>query len=281
MNIKSPKIIIGPQVRLPFDYIKGSEAKRFACSEKLTNDLFQKIKNLYVTTETDSYTTKTTAVSANVIEEKIQEVLPAPLNIKINELCDEHKNSPDTVGSIYWRQNEKDKSLYINEVGILMNLAKDMKVNYNDVNTLLHEFQHIMDGILNPKIYSRSLKVAINGDPLKTLFHKYINIDEKFNFLQRIVFNIKLNKQMRKLPDELKIDELQEMRNVIKSEINAYSNNLKYQTEINKNLGIKENLMSNEQRLAAFDFDRKLKFLNKKLYRTIKNQHKKHAREIK
>lgn len=278
MNINKTKIIIDSRVRLPFEYVKGSENERFALAEKLTDDLFQKIKDLYVIDETNLYTKKITAVSKKIIGKKIQEILPKSLNIRIKGLVDEFRNRPDTIGTTYFISHENDGAHHVKEVGIMMEVTEDKKINYDDVGTLMHEFRHVIDGILNPKMDVRALKVSKNGNPFKKILQKYI-FDMHFNFLDRMIFDIKLNMKMRKLSEEMKIDALQEMRYVVKSEINAYSNDLKYQEEINRNLGVESDL-GGELRLSDLHFDRKLKFINKKLYRTIKKARKNHTQTL-
>lgn len=279
MNTVLPKIKLGSHIRIPLEQIKGSEKERFAYSTQLTHDLFQKVSELFVTNEMDSYTTKTTAVSARIIEEKIQEVLPQKSYIIIENLMNTDKATSDTYGTIFTTHNENEGVYTITQKGIKMPLTKDGKICADNVWVLLHEFTHIMDYIINPKIEIREFKTNLDTTFPDDLFHKYINTSNKnLNFFNRIILNLKLNKHMRNFSDEQKIDILQDIRYVIKSEINAYSNMLKYQAEIDKNLGINQNLKTDEQRLSEFDFDHKLKFINKKLSRTLVKTRKKHVK---
>lgn len=281
MNTTFPKIKLDNQIRLPLEYIKGTEKMRFAYSTQLTHDLFQKISEIFVINETESYTTKTTAVSKEIILEKIQEILPQPLNITIANLLDTDKSTPDTQGTTFFGYCKGEEVCTIYQQGIKMPLTENEKISVDNVWILLHEFTHVMDDIINPKIEIREMKTLLYKIFPSDLFHKYINTDDKkLNLFNRIILNLKLNKQMRKLTDEQKIDVLQDMRYVIKSEINAYSNMLKYQKEIDKNLGINENLKTDEQRSSEYDFNRKLKFINRKLNRTLIKARKKHTREL-
>lgn len=277
MNI-APKIKLMPQISLPFDYIKGSETKRFIQAEKLTNDLFQKVKDLYVSTKSDLCSTQIIAVPKNVIEEKLQEILPKPLNIHIMEFQEEDKSTPCTKACPYFEWQENDGNIHILGGGIKMPLTEDKKVREEDIYLLMHEFRHIFDLICNPKI---SIADAKRTDSLNQLFLEDININKnKFNFINRIIFNFKLNKQMRKLSDEQKVDNLQNMRYAIKTEINAYSKMLKYQDILDKKFGLVRTLKTDKQKLSEYDFDRKLAFLNEKLYLTIQEIRKKHAKKL-
>ena len=273
------KIVLqmGPKIRLPLDYIRGTEAQRFAIATKLTDDLFQKIKDLYVIRSDDSYITKTVGVSAKIIEEKIQEILPKPLNIHISEFQNKYKaDRRNACGTIFYKCKIVSDGIYsVYEQSIKMSLSKDKKVCCENIHILIHEFRHIMDYITNPKIAIRDIKYIANGNLFNSLVFKYINIEKKFNIFNRIGFNYKLDRQMHKLPDELKVDVMKHMRYLIKTELNAYSKSLKYQTIIDSNLGINGNWKTDKQRLSEFDFDRKLKFINRKLYREIKKIRKK------
>lgn len=276
MKVNSPKIRISNQVSFPLDYIKGTEEQRFAYSRRLTEDLFQKVYDLFPTKETNLWVTKTISVSKKIIEKKIQEILPKSLNIKISNLIDTNKHTHDESGSCYFVWTEKNGIYNIDEKGIWMPLAENKKICADNMYILLHEFTHIMDYTINPKICLREAKISFNKTFPSDLFFKYINTDnKKFNFINKAMFNTELERYMRDLSDEQKVDILQMMRYAIKSEINAYSNGLNYQTEIDRHCGIDRNLKSDKQRLSEHDFDRKLIFINKKLSRTLSKTRKK------
>lgn len=270
MNVRLPKVKISPELRLPIKCTKGSEAECFALAEKLTDDLFQNIKDLY--------TKDNTAVSKEVIEEKIQDILPVPLNIKIRELTALKSKEHCCLGTMYISSQDNDNNEFlVNEAGVEMPLTEDGRVYYDNIWILMHEFRHVMDYILCPKIIMKSHAAnrANLANNAFTVFNaKVLQSDNKFNIKNRISCYLKLKKLLQNQSQDAKIDILQHIRNLIKSEINAYSHMLEYQFIINDNVGAEQNLKTDKQRLSELDFEHKLKFFNRILYRKIRNVRK-------
>lgn len=279
MKIDVPKIIIRAQARLPFEYVKGTENERFAKSAQYTNALFQELKAILTVTETDEYVRKTTTVSTDIIMEKINEILPKPVNITIYKLTEDNLH-PKVKGYASPSFTIENKTIYIDGYKIEVPVNNNNKFEFGNCWILLHEFTHIMDYILNPKRTS-SMYANIKEIIPKKLYTTHLyNNQKEFNTINKILLNFELNRYLYKLPDKQRVDVLQWIRLALKTEKNAYSNTYKYQAQLDKQLGLNRYIATDEEVLSEYDFDQKLEFINNKLRKTLIKIRKKHAKNI-
>lgn len=272
--------MISDNAKLPLCYIKGSESQRFKRSELLTQQVFDYMKN-----NCGNYWT--VGRLKNVIDKCIY---PHKINIEI-----ENENTKDFLGNlqeIVSVENYKNTIDYIfknfgkkipkilNEPFTLASVdgfklkfqMTDDKVIKNKY-TVIHELRHLFDHLCNPKI--SVMRRNIMADAPKEEYDAYNKIYESFFDLLKYKDFEQIQKDVIKnlnvIPNYKQINILQGIRNNIKTEINAYNQELKeYCKDPFDKLKEIINLVWFKYNNAKFD--QKLKFVNDLLQNCIQKE---------
>lgn len=158
------------------------------------------------------------------------------------------------------------------------------KIKRVELTTLLHEFQHVADQIFHPKYLTRNQKMANIGLYTKKYDRLYDDLIYNREFPEgkkdkKIILNHlrnKINKFLRGLDSEDKIDYLQDIRYSLISEKHAYKTQLKYAKKLNKkHLKINKEDLENENK--NFMFDEKIKLMKDLAFEIIQKNRQKHS----
>ena len=136
--------------------------------------------------------------------------------------------------------------------------------------TAIHEVRHFFDYICNPKtINMRSNKLLYETKRLNefnNIYHSFLN--EYPSILPSKIFNMLMKKKINRMPKEDAIDVLQTIRNALKTELNAYGEELNYcKKEPVKNIST---IASIWDIMIAMKFKQKLSFAEEMLAEKLK-----------
>ena len=157
------------------------------------------------------------------------------------------------------------------------------KINSEDIPTCFHEFVHVLDTLFNPKFVARSNKMFMN--------EQYDNFyDRCFDVLYhhetcktKQEKEVVLNKAKESIYKALsgrsrneKIDLVQELRNEMKTEWNAYKAETKYANKLNSS-GVKVNSSDLDDYNDGYMFEEKFNLLTQVGKELVANERKRNA----
>lgn len=269
--------IISDQAKFPLSYIKGSEKQRFKQARNLTKCVFDYMENSGKNNQ-----------NAQSLKNAIDKYT-SPHKIKIlieNENINYSQGSLQEIISVqeyndYIKRNLSAKNIPdTNELSIAASLDgyklflrfKNGKIKHK--YTVLHELRHLFDRLCNPKMSVMPRRMC-TVDMTHTQYKAYKEILEMFlNYLKYPNFyksKKEILKRFENIPNYKKINILQGLRNSIKTEINAHSQELKEQSKkpFTQFLNILDNVLVLK---IVGKYDEKLKFANKLLSDCIKKE---------
>lgn len=229
-----------PQVKLPYQYTKGTLQDRQRKSGQLVNKLYKNIKGRF----------KNGEIELSKIQDCIDEILSSHVRVIVkNSECNADFDGYSDIG--YSANSGK-----INITTIELP-TENKKIKLQDLPALLHEFQHITDQLFNPKYLARNQDMANKNlltNKYNNIYDEYIynyeaatNKNEKSYILKQIEYKLKEFLKGMSITD--KINYLQDSRYSLIMENNAYFTQQKYAKKLNKQ----------HQKIKALD----LKKLNK------------------
>lgn len=230
---------LSPTVKISYSKIRGSFETRQNNATKMVDKLYKEIlpkfnKHGYITMET--------------LHNSVSKVLNKNINISIRK----NNNAIFDGGNDILYSEFTGK---ISKTTIDINTIKN-KINRESLITILHEFQHVVDGLFHPKYLSRNQKMANDG--------LYTKIEHFF----------------RGMPADVKMDYIQDAKYCLLSEKYAYSTQRKYaKIAKKKHFPFNANELENENK--NFMFDEKIKLLKDMGFEIIKKERSEHARRLK
>lgn len=137
---------LSPTVKISYSKIRGSFETRQNNATKMVDKLYKEIlpkfnKHGYITMET--------------LHNSVSKVLNKNINISIRKNNDTIFDGGNDI--LYSEFTGK-----ISKTTIDINTIKN-KINRESLITILHEFQHVVDGLFHPKYLSRNQKMANDG----------------------------------------------------------------------------------------------------------------------
>lgn len=266
------------KAKFPLSRVRGSELQRFDMAKKYTNQVHKYMKNTG-----DTWTVEN-------LQKAIEHVVsPDEIDLKISRMDKNDRVSGvlkslfsfitnikecDTQGKnvqyIPLIQFKPFMTALLEGFEMRLPLDKSGRVITQKV-TAIHETRHLFDHLCSPKIsVFRSHKAVAyppDGDVMyQKVFNKFMNIpDEKIDLMK---FRKEISEELEKLPNDLKIELLIDVRNNLKSEINAYSQEIRFLMgnpikNFIKILSSRNTLKNNA------GFEKKLKIANTLLKETI------------
>lgn len=259
---------LSPTVKLPFKEVKGSVNYRQSKACNMVDKLYRGILPQF---------NKKEEISFAQAKKALKNVLKGQINIPIrkNGYSDIFDGGSDILYSEFTGQISKTTI----DIGTIKN-----KIKRVELTTLLHEFQHVADQIFHPKYLTRNQKMANIGLYTKKYDRLYDDLIYNREFPEgkkdkKIILNHlrnKINKFLRGLDSEDKIDYLQDIRYSLISEKHAYKTQLKYAKKLNKkHLKINKEDLENENK--NFMFDEKIKLMKDLAFEIIQKNRQKHS----
>ncbi len=262
--------ILISQVSLPYKTVKGSFSQRQNRSIQLVDKLYRNLIPQFK--------------NGKLPFEKIQETIDSTLKkkIKIN-VKKTYSNEFDGFSDIVYSPISGCITATTLELSPIKN-----KIEYKDLITIVHEFQHITDQLFHPKYLARNQVMSNSGmytNKYNKLYENFIYAQEnptgkkdKQYILKKLEH--KLNKFLRKMSVEDKINYLQDSIYTLKQEEQAYYTQAKYAKIMNK-----KHLPINPQDLIkpnnSFMFHEKIVLMKKMAFDIIKAERKHHALKLK
>lgn len=259
---------LSPTVKLPFKEVKGSVNYRQSKACNMVGKLYREILPQFNKKEEISFAQAKKALK-NVLKGQID------IPIRKNGYSDIFDGGSDILYSEFTGQISKTTI----DIGTIKN-----KIKRVELTTLLHEFQHVADQIFHPKYLTRNQKMANIGLYTKKYDRLYDDLIYNREFPEgkkdkKIILNHlrnKINKFLRGLDSEDKIDYLQDIRYSLISEKHAYKTQLKYAKKLNKkHLKINKEDLKNENK--NFMFDEKIKLMKDLAFEIIQKNRQKHS----
>lgn len=270
--------VISSKAKFPLSYIKGSEIQRFEKAKNLTNQVFYNMKNNcgqnWNTKQLNEAIKKyTDRFDINII---IENENNSNYFGSIEEIISVHsyKNSFEYIMRNFGKMNIP----ILNEPFTLARIdgyKLYIRTNNEKIENkyaVIHEVRHLFDHLCNPKIIGllrRNIMVAAPKEQSKAyndIYEMFLDYKKYPNFEPKEIL-----KKLDIIPNYKKINILQGIRNTIKTEVNAYSQELREQckepfTEIIDILNIVLNLHMDAK------YSTKMKFINKLLKDCIKTE---------
>lgn len=247
-----------PKLRLSNEYSKGSQSARIKTAKGMNRKIFSTIYPMYKDSDT---------VSLRQIERTYKKCVPETIYFRIKKLLPEDLQKWEG-GMITYFKNKKASGFCIAVK------AEKNTLNIRELPTLMHESMHFFDYILNPnyvkideKLRDKNLKkIAYN------LYNKYYYSNEYFSYFKPQRATKKAKQGTYKTINGMNIEDKCIIMNYIKlkmkTEINAFDESYKYSKQLKKD---KRNhkWCDAEGNHKTFQFDKKLKLINKILYKEI------------
>lgn len=253
MTIISFKIL--NTARLPLENSRGTEAERFAKSRQLSKQLLTELE-------------KGSIYTNEFISNAISKIL-APYNIKVT-FEENRKNTTRGEHRSNIKAKATDKGVLVEVTGHVIGLPPDAKER--NKYTVLHEAGHIFDSAFNPKSmrcdFIKLIREYEIKDSLQEIRNKFLNISN----LRKL--KKETPQTLKEIPDEYVIDNLQDIRYCLKTEINQYKIgliNMLKDKDISLITFIEELIL-----YSQLKFNQKLRFTNKLLKERISLARKKH-----
>lgn len=262
---------LSPTVKIPYSKIRGSFETRQDNATKMVDKLYKELlpqfnNHGHITMET--------------LHNTVSKVLNKDIKVSIRKNND---NIIDGGNDILYSEFTGK----ISKTTIDINTIKN-KINRESLNTILHEFQHVVDGLFHPQYLSRNQKMA--NDRLYT--KKYDNLYEDLIYSRdfpdgrkdkKYILNRlrhKIEHFFRGMPADVKMNYIQDAKYCLLSEKYAYSTQRKY-AKIAKKKHFPFNAYELDNENKNFMFDEKIKLLKDMGFEIIKKERSEHARRLK
>ena len=243
------KIKFNPNTMLPYEIIKGSAKQRNKLAEhytecfadKLTEKLIQKGKMGFIQPEE--------------VRQIIDEVLPTKINYGLETKMGENAYLANYLN--------KDNELLLKEHKLVLPLL------FSDWSgVIVHEIRHFMDAITQPALSIKRIHVPLKKmNEINEMYHNVLYTKDKFSQFKKF----KLKNFLKKFEPEDKISILNYFRANMETERNAYAQCSHYaNTKAKANFDYVIQNSPNE-----YKFDKKIKYIENILKRTIKKERKK------
>lgn len=208
-----------PEARLPFSIVKGSVKSRKIMAEKQFKNFYKEINHYW----NGKY------CSVDILRETLDKQLyPNKINYVI--LNEENQKFAGSHGCSVKVTPGENGELNLNHTGYKFLLPLDStKNNILNKYTALHEARHFFDHLYNPKYSLIRCGKSINHEQSKEDYEKLHEL-----FLTDLNKPIKMKSFkkdteiiLKRIPNDVLIDGLQNIRNALQTEINAYKEEIK------------------------------------------------------
>ncbi|MBR6722044.1 hypothetical protein IKL64_01150 [bacterium] len=264
------KIRLAPSVRLPYSKIRGSLEQRQQAAievvDKLCRELYPKFD-------------KNKELSLSEIQKSIDDIFEKKVKIIVKQTSTpEFDGSSDVVCSPI-NGSYTATTLELNSV--------KGKIKFEDLITIIHEFQHIVDQLFIPKYLIRGQKMTLLG----MITTKYQNLyDKLYNYEyptskadKRKIIKLlehKIKKFLRGMNISEKMDYIQDARYSLIMEEQAYRTQRKYaKIFYKKHLPIKEYELEDE--ISLHMLKEKIQLLTRIGFELVEKERGKHAAKLK
>lgn len=254
-------------------YSRGSVAKRSEFVRKVRDNIFDNILNQYYPPKSDSNAfgglNKIHYIPISNLDNFIKDLLPERLKFNLKKTPPKTK---EYIGELQTRCSENGVSYYSIEIP-----AKKNHLYINDIPYLMHEITHLLDSAINPQ-YKISFEKLAQKKLAQSAIALYENVyytNDKYN-----KFNIlkKTYKVLKNLLTEDKLLILKFIELELKTEINAYGCMKKYIDDLRKNHQCR--ISYNKKAYNSFNFEKKLKLVEKLRNKIILNERKKQRKSL-
>lgn len=264
------KVRLAPSVRLPYSKIRGSLEQRQQAAievvDKLCRELYPKFD-------------KNKELSLSEIQKSIDDIFEKKVKIIVKQTSTpEFDGSSDVVCSPI-NGSYTATTLELNSV--------KGKIKFEDLITIIHEFQHIVDQLFIPKYLIRGQKMTLMGmmtPKYQNLYDKLYNYEyptskaDKHKIIKLLEHKIK--KFLRGMNISEKMDYIQDARYSLIMEEQAYRTQRKYaKIFYKKHLPIKEYELEDE--ISLHMLKEKIKLLTRIGFELVEKERGKHAAKLK
>ena len=264
------KIRLAPSVRLPYSKIRGPLSQRQQAAidvvDKLCRDLYSKFD-------------KNKELPLSEIQKSIDDIFEKKVKIIVKQTSTpEFDGSSDVICSPI-NGSYTATTLELNSV--------KGKIKFEDLITIIHEFQHIVDQLFIPKYLIRGQKMTLLGmmtPKYQNLYDKLYNYEyptskaDKHKIIKLLEHKIK--KFLRGMNISEKMDYIQDARYSIIMEEQAYRTQRKYAKKFHKkHLPINEYELEDEIRLHMLK--EKIQLLTRLGFELLETERGKHAAKLK
>lgn len=263
-------IKLAPSVRLPYKQIKGSLAQRQQAAIDVVDKLYRKLYPKF---------DKNGELPMSEIQKSIDDIFEKKVKIIVKQTSTpEFDGSSDVICSPI-NGSYTATTLELN--------SEKGKVKFEDLITIIHEFQHIVDQIFIPKYLIRGQKMTLNNmitPKYQKLYDQLYNYEyptskaEKHKIIKLLEHKIK--KFLRGMNISEKMDYIQDARYSLVMEEQAYRTQRKYAKKFHKkHLPIKDYELDDE--ISLHMLKEKIELLTRMGFELIKQERGKHAAKLK
>lgn len=246
---------IMPNARLPLSFIKNTFTKRNEIAKQKSHEFYKEVKN----------ECKDGIYSIPRIRKCIDKIFaPHKINYTINN--EEQAQLSGSIANIL-SVDKSNQTLQYDGIALFLPLKKN-NAEIENKYTLFHEVRHMIDYVFNPKVKMHRLNKLVENE-------KYTNVTDyiKKYFMDNIYtktnmrkFREEANELIDILPKDVAIESLQKLRGHLITEINAYSDEIRFRFKDIKNLNdLRNSLNLKRYYKQNFKFEEKLEFANEKL----------------
>ena len=264
------KIRLAPSVRLPYSKIQGSLEQRQQAAievvDKLCRELYPKFD-------------KNKELSLSEIQKSIDDIFEKKVKIIVKQTSTpEFDGSSDVVCSPI-NGSYTATTLELNSV--------KGKIKFEDLITIIHEFQHIVDQLFIPKYLIRGQKMTLMGmmtPKYQNLYDKLYNYEyptskaEKHKIIKLLEHKIK--KFLRGMNITEKMDYIQDARYSLIMEEQAYRTQRKYAKKFHKK-HLPINAYELEDEISLHMLKEKIQLLTRIGFELLETERGKHAAKLK
>lgn len=211
---------VGQFAKLPYFYSKGSEKQRMKMAANMSEKFFKELDNH----------SGGNCCLVNDFCKSLNKVLE-PYKIMYTVEKEASRVNNASLAPIAVPKVLGDGSLNIDYAGFKflfpLNKGGDKITNKYPV---FHEVRHFFDHISNPKLSQLRLNSIANNMALESRYDNLKNLfaDDLLKPVDMKNFKSEVNAILAELPDDVAVDSLQKIRNRLKTEINAYGDELKF-----------------------------------------------------
>ena len=259
-----------PKIRLSNNFANGSPAKRVNLAENFNSRLFHELLPMYKNTN---------FVSIRKIEYTLKKLLPEPVYLTVRKLTPDEMKKYTGAMITYFSKNK------VTNYKICM-LSINNRMPIQEMPTLMHECMHLFDSLLNPKYIKTKEKLRERklNDLERSIYSNYFLTNKGYAdyYTNKKLLKITKNETknvIKDLPPEDKILILNHIREALQSEINAYRETQKYAVELSKNKK-RYKYIDYDGYHKSYMLDEKLNIVNSMLYKIIRQERSKNARDI-
>ena len=264
------KIRLAPSVRLPYSKIRGSLGQRQQAAidvvDKLCRDLYSKFD-------------KNKELPLSEVQKSIDDIFEKKVKIIVKQTSTpEFDGSSDVICSPI-NGSYTATTLELN--------SEKGKIKFEDLITIIHEFQHIVDQLFIPKYLIRGQKMTLLGmmtPKYQNLYDKLYNYEyptskaDKHKIIKLLEHKIK--KFLRGMNISEKMDYIQDARYSLIMEEQAYRTQRKYAKKFHKkHLPINEYELEDE--ISLHMLKEKIQLLTRLGFELLETERGKHAAKLK